>query len=111
MADSIRFPETIGTDQQAGHPAGVISKSDLVMAWHRRIDPQTTAPSVMSSPVRSCHRQATLTEAMARVLLEDMGRIFVNDPDPGNIIGVLALGDAANHRSGTCRACVASRLM
>jgi CBS domain-containing protein len=91
-----------------GQAAGVISKTDLILAWHRGVDARTAARTIMSVPVRSCHRQTTLTEAMARMLLEDMGRIFVHDPDPAQIVGVLALTDAANQRSGTCRACVSS---
>lgn len=105
-----RMSAVLVTDPD-GRPAGVISKSDLVMAWYRGVDSQAAARSVMSAPVRSCHRQSTLTAAMMRMLLEDMGRIFVHDPDPGRIVGVMSLADAANHRSGTCRACVASRMI
>ncbi len=94
-----------------GQAAGVISKTDLVMAWYRHIDAVTSADRIMSVPVRSCHRQTPLTEAMARMLLEDLGRLFVHDPEPGHVVGVLALADAANQRSGTCRACVSSRLL
>jgi signal-transduction protein with cAMP-binding, CBS, and nucleotidyltransferase domain len=96
-------------NDQARRPSGVISKTDLVMAWHRGIDPQTPAGKVMNAPVQSCHRRATLTEALTMMLLGDMGRIFVHDRDPGRIVGVLSLADAAIHRSGTCRACVSSR--
>ncbi|WP_419656401.1 conserved uncharacterized protein, CBS domain [Desulfosarcina variabilis str. Montpellier] len=92
-------------------PAGVISKTDLVLAWYRENDAQTLADAIMSVPVRSCHRKTTLTDAMARMLVEDMGRIFVHDSDHGRIVGVLALADAANQRSGTCKACVSSRLL
>lgn len=94
-----------------GQPAGVISKTDLVVAWYRGVDAQTPAQAIMSVPVRSCHRKTPLTEAMVRMLLEDMGRLFVHDPDPNRIVGVLALADAANQRSGTCQACVSSRLL
>ena len=93
------------------HPVGVISKSDLVLAWHRGIDGAASAASIMSAPVRSCPRQSSLTEAMARMLLQDIGRIFVHDPDPQSIVGVMSLTDAASHRSGTCRACVSSRML
>ena len=92
-------------------PAGVISKTDLVLAWYRGVDAQTPAHAIMSVPVRACHKKTTLTEAMARMLVEDMGRIFIYDPDPSHIVGVLALADGANQRSGTCRACVSSRLL
>ena len=94
-----------------GQPAGVISKSDLVLAWYREVDGQTRAHAVMSVPVRSCRPETPLTEAMARMLVEDMGRLFVHDPETGQIIGVMALADAASQRSGTCRACMSSRLL
>lgn len=98
-------------NNMSGQPVGVISKTDLVLAWYRGVDARTAARTIMSVPVRSCHRQTTLTEAMARMLLEDMGRIFVHDKDSVQIVGVLALTDAASQRSGTCRACVSSRLV
>ncbi|BBO88615.1 cyclic nucleotide-binding/CBS domain-containing protein [Desulfosarcina ovata] len=94
-----------------GRSAGVISKSDLVMGWYREVDPQTTASMVMSRPVHACHRRDSLTDAIGRMLLADLGRIFVHDSDPTHIVGVMSLADAARHRSGTCRACVSSRLI
>jgi hypothetical protein len=48
---------------------------------------------------------------MMHMLIEDIGRLFVSDPDSGSIIGVISLSDAANQRSGTCRACVSSRML
>jgi signal-transduction protein with cAMP-binding, CBS, and nucleotidyltransferase domain len=94
-----------------GQPAGVISKTDLVMAWYRGVDAHIPAQAIMSVPVRSCHRSMPLADAMVRMLVEDMGRLFVHDKDPACIVGVVALADAANQRSGTCRACVSSRLL
>ena len=115
----VRVMEVISTQRKSavlvkcakGKPAGVISKTDLVHAWYRGVEANTPVHAIMSAPVRSCHRRTPLTEAMARMLLEDMGRVFVHDPDPGRIVGVLALGDAAGRRSGTCRACVSSRMI
>jgi CBS domain-containing protein len=111
--------ETLSTQRKSavlvndaeGRPAGVISKTDLVLAWYRERDAQIPADEIMSVPVRSCYRKTSLTDAMARMLLEDMGRLFVHDSDPDRIVGVLALADAANQRSGTCKACVSSRLL
>jgi CBS domain-containing protein len=94
-----------------GRPAGVISKSDLMLAWHRDVDIQSPAASIMHCPIRTVHSQATLTNAMMHMLIEDIGRLFVRDPNSGSIIGVISLSDAANHRSGTCRACVSSRML
>lgn len=106
---SARRRRAVLVNDRAGRPAGVISKTDLVMAWHRGVDPGTSAGNVMNAPVRSCHLRSTLTGALELMLLSDMSRIFVHDPDRGRIVGALSLADAANHRSGTCRACVSSR--
>ncbi len=94
-----------------GRPAGVISKTNLIVAWYRGIAPDTETVAVMSKPVVSCDRNETINHAMARMLLGDMGRIFVYDGSPETVVGVLSLSDAASHRSGTCRACVSSRMV
>lgn len=97
--------------ETSGRPAGVISKTDLIVAWRHGTAPDTVAASVMNRPVVSCDRTATVNQAMTTMLLGDMSRIFVRDTDPQCIVGVLSLSDAANHRSGTCRACVSSRMV
>ena len=97
--------------EESGRPAGVISKTDLIVAWRHGIAPDADAASVMSRPVVSCDRTASVNQAMTTMLLGDMSRIFVHDASPQRIVGVLSLSDAANHRSGTCRACVSSRMV
>ena len=82
-----------------------------MVAWHRGITPDAEAAAVMSGPVVSCDRNDTIGQAMTTMLLGDMGRIFVHDGSPETIVGGLFLPDAANHRSGTCRACVSSRMV
>ncbi|MBC2710946.1 MAG: CBS domain-containing protein [Desulfosarcina sp.] len=96
---------------QDGRPAGVISKTNLVVAWHRDIAPDAEAAAAMSEPVVSCDQSNTINHAMATMLFGDMGRIFVHDGSPEMIVGVLSLSDAASHRSGTCRACISSRMV
>ncbi|WP_319525959.1 CBS domain-containing protein [uncultured Desulfosarcina sp.] len=97
--------------EESGRPTGVISKTDLIMAWRHGIAPDADAASVMNRPVISCDRTDSVNQAMTTMLLGDMSRIFVHDTDPHRIVGVLSLSDAANHRSGTCRACVSSRMV
>jgi len=97
--------------EESEHPAGVISKTDLIVAWRHGLAPDADAASVMSRPVVSCDRTTAVNQAMKTMLLGDMSRIFVHDADPRRIVGVLSLSDAANHRSGTCRACVSSRMV
>ncbi len=94
-----------------GHPAGVISKTNLVVAWHHGQAADAAAAAVMSRPTVACDRNDNINQALTTMLLGDIGRIFVHDGDPQSIVGVLSLSDAANHRSGTCRACVSSRMV
>jgi len=82
-----------------------------VVAWHHGIQPDVGASDIMSRPVVSCDRSEPIHRALTTMLLGDMGRIFVHSGDPQRIVGILSLSDAANHRSGTCRACVSSRMI
>jgi CBS domain-containing protein len=92
-------------------PLGVISKSDLAMAFLRNVPPDSTADSIMSAPVRACPQDTLLAVAVQQMLLHDVQRLFVHGDTPDTITGVLSLSDAARFRSGTCRACTASRLI
>jgi len=69
------------------------------------------ADCVMSKPVVSCAAQADLADAIQQMLLKDVQRLFVHADDPGQIVGILSLSDAARFRSGSCRACTPSRFI
>ncbi len=69
------------------------------------------AENIMNTPVTSCSSEELLSEAIKQMLLNDIQRIFVYGDDTKHIKGVLSLSDAARFRSGTCRACVASRIL
>jgi CBS domain-containing protein len=98
------------TDTQ-NKAVGVVSKSDLIVAYKHGVAVDVEADIVMSTPVKSCHGEAELSDAIQQMLLRDVQRIFVHASDPTEIVGVLSLSDAARFRSGSCRACTASRLM
>ena len=98
------------TDTQ-NKAVGVVSKSDLIVAYKHGVAVDVEADIVMSTPVKSCHGEAELSDAIQQMLLRDVQRIFVHGSDPAEIVGVLSLSDAARFRSGSCRACTASRLM
>ncbi len=97
-------------DEKA-HPAGVVSKSDLVVAYKHGMTVDATASAVMGTPVHACGAEADLAQAIQMMLFKDVQRIFVHGHDPADIVGILSLSDAARFRSGTCRACAPSRLM
>ncbi len=90
---------------------GVVSKSDLVVAYKHGMTVDATASAVMGKPVHACGAEADLAEGIQMMLFKDVQRIFVHGPDQADIVGILSLSDAARFRSGTCRACAPSRLM
>ena len=90
---------------------GVVSKTDLIIAYKHGVVVDVEAASVMSTPVKSCAADEYLSAAIQQMLVKDVQRIFVHSVNPSEIIGVLSLSDAASVRSGSCRACTSSRLM
>lgn len=107
---SHRFGAVLISDDQ-GAAQGVISKTDLVRAYHHGASLDVEAPTVMSAPVVSYDRQAYLQEALRYMFLQDVQRLFVHAGTPAHIVGVLSLSDAARIRSGSCQACIPSRFI
>jgi CBS domain-containing protein len=93
-----------------GEPVGVISKTDLIVAYKHRIPADAPARTVMTGRVEACDYQDILVNALRRMIFSDVSRLFVYRESPRHIVGVVSLSDAARFRSGTCRACVSSRI-
>jgi CBS domain-containing protein len=91
-------------------PVGVVSKSDLVMAYLHGVSPETEARNIMSSPVLACDQNELLLTINKQMIYSDLHRIFVYKDQPQSLVGVLSLSDAARFRSGSCRACLVSRI-
>jgi len=94
-----------------GKAVGVVSKSDLIVAYKHGVTVDARAAEIMSKPVVSCDARADLADAIQQMLLRDVQRLFVHADDSGQIAGILSLSDAARFRSGSCRACTPSRFM
>jgi CBS domain-containing protein len=93
-----------------GRAAGVVSKTDLIVAYKHGLPPQTPAREIMNAPVRSCRQEDFLARAIEEMVFWDIHRLFVAKGEPQEMVGVLSLSDAARFRSGTCRACLVSRI-
>ncbi len=93
-----------------GLPTGVISKTDLALAYKRGIGREIKAGKVMSAPVCSCDEAETLENGIHRMIFSEINRLFAFSDSPENITGVLSLSDAARARSGSCQACTTSRI-
>jgi len=96
---------------EAAKAVGVVSKSDLIVAYKHGVAGDARAADVMSKPVVSSVANTELAFAIQQMLLKDVQRLFIHGQDPGQIVGILSLSDAARFRSGSCRACTSSRLM
>ena len=93
-----------------GSAIGVLSKTDLIRAYLHGLPIDSPAASIMSRPVESCDQEKPVLEALKHMIFSDIHRLFVYKEDPRRVEGVFSLTDAARIRSGTCRACVISRI-
>ena len=89
---------------------GAVSRSDLIMAYKHGISPGVEASSIMSAPVRTCSHDEPLIIAIHKMIFSDTHYLYVHKDDPQNIVGLISLADAARVRSGSCRACMPSRI-
>lgn len=95
---------------QTGNPVGVISKTDLILAYKHGVDPHDPTHSMMSRPVRSCRADDLLEDAIRTMIFSDLHRLFVTEKRTDNVVGVFTLTDAARTKSGSCHACISSRI-
>jgi CBS domain-containing protein len=95
---------------RGGEPVGVISKTDLILAYKHRMPAEVRAATVMTREVQACDGDNLLVGALRRMIFADVSRLFVYQTTSRHIVGVFSLSDAARLRSGTCRACVSSRI-
>lgn len=105
-----RFGAVLITDRD-NRPCGVISKTDLILAYERGVPAEVPAREVLASgAVVSCEEDQFIEDAIRIMILTERQRLFVHKETPDNIVGVFSLSDAARVRSGSCKACVSSRI-
>jgi CBS domain-containing protein len=110
---SARHMGAVLVQNEAQYPIGVISKTDLMVAYHHALSPETEAREIMNTPVHSIAAEELLSKGIQQMLVRDVQRLFVyrDMSNPDLITGVLALSDSARFRSGSCRACAAGRIL
>lgn len=94
----------------SGSPVGIASKTDLIWAYKHQISCENKIDQIMSRGIFSCPEDDLLANAIHNMIINDVQRFFVHKKSPDNIVGVLSLSDAARSRSGSCKACSASRI-
>ncbi len=94
-----------------GLPIGVISKTDLMLAYNHALPVEECAKSILKSPkVRSCDEKEFIEDAIKEMVFSELHRLFVHRDNISTITGVLSLSDLARFRSGSCHACVGARI-
>ncbi len=64
----------------------------------------------MSTPVALCYEKDPVERAIKLMILKDLHRLFVILEKYQPVSGVMSLTDAAALRSGSCHACISSRI-
>jgi predicted transcriptional regulator len=105
-----RFGAVLIQDSQK-LPAGVVSKTDLIIAYRHGILADMPAETIMKAPVRICWDNDFLVKIIQQMIFSEVHRLFVQREGSDDIAGVISLTDAALVRSGSCRACTASRFL
>jgi len=92
-------------------PRGVVSKTDLILAYGRGVPPRGPVRAILSSPlVVSCHEEEFVEDAIRKMIFSGVHRLFVYSEHKDHIVGVFSLSNAARLRSGSCHACITSRI-
>jgi len=104
-----RFGAILVSDDE-NYPKGVISKTDVTLCYRHGDDMSVTAEMIMSSPVALCYEHDPVEKAIKSMILKDLHRIFVVPGKNQAVSGVISLTDAARLRSGSCHACISSRI-
>jgi predicted transcriptional regulator len=95
---------------QNGSPKGVVSKTDLIVAYLRGMPAEGAAVEIMKTPIQMVDQEEHLEMTLQKLIFSQLHRIFVYREEQDNIVGVLSLSDAARMRSGSCQACILSRI-
>jgi predicted transcriptional regulator len=106
---SSRFGAILVADHN-NYPKGVISKTDIILCYRHGLDLNITAGKIMSTPVALCHQEAPMESAIKSMILKDLHRLFVVPKKNKPVSGIISLTDAARLRSGSCHACISSRI-
>jgi CBS-domain-containing membrane protein len=105
-----RFGAVLIQDRQK-MPVGVVSKTDLIIAYRHGMLADTPAETIMKTPVRTCRENDFLVRIIQQMIFSEVHRLFVQREGSHDIVGVISLTDAALVRSGSCKACTASRFL
>ena len=75
---------------------GVVSKTDLILAYKHGMPDRNQARTIMNFPVQACDSREPLVAALKTMIsYSDVHRLFVYQDSPQNLVGILSLSDVA----------------
>ena len=104
-----RIGAILVADEQ-NYPKGVISKTDIILCFRHGLQLDTPAGNIMSAPVALSREDAPVESTIKSMILKDLHRLFVVPRKNQPVSGIISLSDAARLRSGSCHACISSRI-
>ncbi len=107
---SVHHSRTILITGYDDRPQGVVSITDLILAYMHGVSSGDCAKTIMRTPVLFCDYEEPLLLAVKKMIFFDLDSLYVCKDEPSNIVGIVTLADVARVRSGSCRACKLSRI-
>ncbi len=104
-----RFGAILVADDN-NYPKGIISKTDITLSYRHGHKLSLSAKTIMSCPVTLCREDDPVEAAIKTMIIEDLHRLFVVPGKDQPVCGVISLTDASRLRSGSCHACISSRI-
>ncbi len=101
---------TVPIKGRDGFPRGVVTTTDLRLAYLPGVPVSTTARSVMSGPACTRTYGERLIGAVKKMIFWDLDSLYVHKEGTADIVGVVTLAEVARVRSGSCRTCMISRI-
>lgn len=95
-------------DDERGHPAGVVSKTDLVGAYYAGLPINDPLLSVMNGPPLTCFPDDPLESALDRMAERQVHRLYVIGAETGAFTGVVSYTDVVALLYRYCRVCTRS---
>jgi len=104
-----RFGAILVADDK-NYPKGIISKTDITLCYRHGQEVSVPAETIMSAPVVICYEYDPVEVAIKSMIFNDLHRLFVIPGKDQPVSGVISLTDASRLRSGSCHACISSRI-
>ena len=89
----------------AGKPAGVISKTDIMGAFYAGLPVETAIADIMTGPPLFCYPDDELESALDAMQQNNVHRLYVRGSDADTILGTLAYPDIVGQIYRFCRVC------